>query len=142
MGFVAAVRSAFANYANFRGRATRSQYWWFVLFYLILVIVLSAIRLSALSALVELALIVPNISLQVRRHHDAGRSGWWTLTSLVPLWGLILLLYPTKTVGNRYGDGTGGMIDAPAPTTRSCAACGKMALPGQHYCTGCGAPLP
>ncbi len=139
MGFVAAVRSAFANYANFRGRATRPQYWWFVLFYLIVTIVLTVIGSRALTTLVGLALLVPNISLQVRRHHDAGRSGWWTLTSLVPVWGLVLLLYPSKGAGNRYSDGA--LIDAPAPTTRSCASCGKMALPGQHFCTGCGAPL-
>ena len=140
MGFVNAVRSAFANYATFRGRATRAQYWWFVLFYFVVVVVLSALGSKVLTTLVELALLVPSISVQVRRHHDAGRSGWWTLASLIPLWGLILLLSPSKDVGNPYGDGA--VIDAPTPTASVCATCGKLPLPGQRYCTGCGAELP
>ena len=140
-GFTGAVSSALRNYANFKGVATRAQYWWFVLFQVLGSIVFSVAHVAALGTLWALALIVPTISCGVRRHHDAGRSGWWLLTSIIPIWGLVLLLYPSKLVNNRFRANSGSLDDAVSSSFQSCARCGKMRLPGQAYCTGCGAPL-
>ncbi len=142
MGFTDAVAKGLRNYANFRGVATRPEYWWFALFDVAGSAIFTIARLSVLGALWNLVLLVPLLACAVRRHHDAGRSGWWVLTSVVPFWGLILLLYPTKTAGNPYAVGWVGpsAVDPPAPFA-VCPNCAKLPLPGQRYCTGCGASL-
>ena len=140
-GFASAVSLAIRNYTNVRGLATRAQYWWFVLFQVIGSIVFNVAHLAPLSALWTLGLLIPSLSCGVRRHHDAGRSGWWLLTSIIPVWGLVLLLYPSKLVNNRYRENSGSLDDAVSTSFQTCARCGKMRLPGQAYCTGCGAPL-
>lgn len=140
-GFTSAVASALRNYTNFRGLATRAQYWWFVLFQVIGSIIFTTTHLQPLGALWTLGLLIPSLSCGVRRHHDAGRSGWWLLTSIIPVWGLVLLLYPSKLVNNRFHPGSGSLDDAVTTAFTTCARCGKMPLPGQAYCTGCGAPL-
>jgi uncharacterized membrane protein YhaH (DUF805 family) len=93
MSFTDAVSSAFRHYADFSGRASRSEYWWFYLFYLL---VLSAATLldstRTLAGLVALALLLPTLGLAVRRLHDTGHSGWWLLVGFVPLAGAIVLL--------------------------------------------------
>ena len=139
MTFTEAVKRGLRNYANFRGVATRPEYWWFALFDVAGSVVFAVARLDPLGTLWSLALVVPLLACAVRRHHDAGRSGWWVLTSIVPLWGLILLLYPTKTLANRYASNA-TPLDPPAPY-RVCPTCAKLPLAGQRYCTNCGTPL-
>ena len=139
-GFASAVSLALRNYTNVRGLATRAQYWWFVLFQVLGSLVFNVLHLGPVNVLWTLALVVPSITCGVRRHHDAGRSGWWLLTSIVPIWGLVLLLYPSKLVNNRFRTG-GSLDDAVTTSFATCANCGKMPLPGQAYCTGCGAAL-
>ena len=140
-GFVGAVSTALRNYANFKGVATRAQYWWFALFQILGSVVFDVPHVAVLDVVWTIALMLPSLACGVRRHHDAGRSGWWLLTSAVPVWGLVLLLYPSKLVNNRFRDGGGSLDDWVTTSTRTCATCAKMALPGQEYCTGCGAPL-
>ncbi|GAA5216957.1 DUF805 domain-containing protein [Corallincola platygyrae] len=90
--FIAALK----NYATFAGRARRAEYWYFVLFYLLSVIAGAVIDvllgLGFVAAIVMLGLIIPSISVCVRRLHDTGRSGWWWWIQLVPLVGPIILL--------------------------------------------------
>jgi uncharacterized membrane protein YhaH (DUF805 family) len=124
VGFGQAIKEAFRNMFVYRGRASRSAYWWFVLFEVIAFIVLEAVAIGPLLAshgapniavdllgLVATAAIIvvvlTALSLFVRRMHDSDRSGWWFFLSFVPLVGGIVLLVFTVSDGtpgpNRYG---------------------------------------
>ena len=91
VGFVEAVKLFFKNYTNFSGRSRRSEYWWFCLFNLIVSLLLSLI-LPDIVGLWSVVILVPTLSLVVRRLHDIGKSGWWYFIGLVPLVGAVLLL--------------------------------------------------
>jgi uncharacterized membrane protein YhaH (DUF805 family) len=119
MDFFEAISSGFNNYANFRTRAIRSEYWFWTLFVVLLSIVAKVIDLVVFSsgmggvdmgpasAILFLAFLVPGIAIVVRRLHDGDRSGWWMLLVFIPLIGAIVLLvwFCTRgTVGpNRFG---------------------------------------
>lgn len=99
MGFMDAVKSVYSNYVTFEGRARRSEYWWFALFYLIVAFVLMGVigtisdtLGSVLYGLFVLGSLLPAIAVQVRRLHDTGKSGWWVLIGLIPLVGAIVLI--------------------------------------------------
>lgn len=116
MNFVEAIKSAFSNYANFKGRAIRSEYWWFFLFVL-LVQLLIEITVGptddtnppgAIASIVfSLAIALPNIGLTARRLHDVNRSGWWQLIAFTII-GIPVLLYWLIKKGtdgpNRFGE--------------------------------------
>ena len=87
MGFSQAVKIVFSNYANFSGRARRSEYWYFVLFSLIISLI------PIVNLIVGLISIIPGIAVCVRRLHDIGKSGWWLLLCLIPIVNLILLVW-------------------------------------------------
>jgi uncharacterized membrane protein YhaH (DUF805 family) len=106
------------QYAVFKGRARRKEYWFFILFNLIASVVLTVIDfmtglldaelgIGLLSGLYSLAVLIPSLAVTVRRLHDTDRSGWWLLIGLVPLLGAIMLLVfmlLDSTPGdNRYG---------------------------------------
>lgn len=91
------------KFAVFGGRARRKEYWYFVLFNLIVSVILAFIDgatgsfdpeagIGVLSGIYSLAALIPCIAVSVRRLHDTGRSGWWLLIALVPLIGGIVLL--------------------------------------------------
>lgn len=118
MSFVEASKSGFARIIDFSGRSSRSEYWWFLLFYFLVSIVVNILQMvligigleivgAILSFLLLLAFIVPSISVAVRRLHDTGRSGWWILIALIPLLGALILLYFLVLGGdedeNRFG---------------------------------------
>lgn len=101
---------AFKKYADFSGRARRKEYWMFVLFYLIFYIVLAVVDgvilgMPILSGIFSLAIIIPSLSIGARRLHDTGKSGWWLLISLVPLVGIILIVFLVQdsVEDNKYG---------------------------------------
>ena len=75
MNFQTAIRSGFQNYANFKGRASRAEYWWWTLFALIVQIVTSG--QNAIGDLVSLAILLPSVAVTIRRLHDTNRRGWW-----------------------------------------------------------------
>lgn len=84
------------KYADFTGRATRKEYWMFILFYLIFyiacAIVDSVLGTFIFTAIYALGMLVPTISCAARRLHDTSRSGWWQLLGLIPLIGGIIVL--------------------------------------------------
>jgi uncharacterized membrane protein YhaH (DUF805 family) len=114
MDFVTAVKTGLGKYATFKGRAARSEYWFFALFYFIVSTIASVIAgaaegaLSVLPVVVLIGLFVPILAVAVRRFHDVDKSGWWVLIGLVPLVGIILQLVwfcKRGTDGsNRFGD--------------------------------------
>jgi uncharacterized membrane protein YhaH (DUF805 family) len=101
---------AFRNFANFSGRARRTQYWMFTLFVVMFSIAIAIVEVFLgtmfIGGLFSLAVLVPSISLAARRLHDTGRSGWWQLILLVPLIGFIVLivfLVQDSKEDNEYG---------------------------------------
>ena len=110
--FQDAIRLAFENYCNFQGRATRSEYWWFILFTVIVNIVFSILGhvaefFSIIGGLVGLALLLPGLGLCWRRMHDIGKGGGWYFINLIPLVGTIIWIVwcckPSEPVDNRFG---------------------------------------
>jgi uncharacterized membrane protein YhaH (DUF805 family) len=111
-GFGEAIRGAIGNIFTYRGRASRSAFWWFalveVIAYLIVGLVSDASRPVGivLDILVGIPFILAGISLAVRRLHDTSRSGWWWWIGFVPLVGgivlLVFYLLPGTPGPNRY----------------------------------------
>lgn len=121
MSFGEAITDGFSKYATFSGRSSRSAYWYWVLFYVLIIIAASiidaAIKSPVVTGLTWLAFIVPNIAVLVRRLHDTDRSGWWVLIGLVPLVGaIVLIVFACTDSGspNKYGDGPDGKGDMTA----------------------------
>jgi len=98
------------RYADFNGSATRSEYWYFILFYFVFIMVLGLIDINIinpmlgmtseeasggglLQAIFAFGMIVPFIALGVRRLHDIAQSGWWMLIGLIPVLGTVVLIY-------------------------------------------------
>ena len=109
---------ALKKYAVFSGRSRRMEYWYFVLFNIIVAVVLSLIdrltgtfsaasNIGLLSGIYALAVLIPTLAVTVRRVHDIDRTGWWILINLIPLIGTIVLLVFELTPGtpgsNRFG---------------------------------------
>lgn len=112
MTFQDSVKSGFQNYVNFSGRSTRSAYWYWVLFALILSIVTSLIDVALftdmrpINLITSLAVFLPGLAVSARRLHDVNRSGWWmliafTIIGIIPL--LIWYCSPGTDGGNDYG---------------------------------------
>ena len=117
--FQAVHSSLGKNYANFKGRACRAEFWWTMLFYILVEVALTAAvgfissfywdiwidptKLQIIMIALLLPFIVPNISLLVRRLHDTGKTGWWLLLAFVPFIGEIAILIFCLQEGN-YGD--------------------------------------
>jgi uncharacterized membrane protein YhaH (DUF805 family) len=95
---VQAIRSVLGQYATFNGRASRSEFWWWVgawILFALLSGMLMAIDLTLGSIVyygVGLLVLIPYLAVLVRRLHDTGRSGWWFWIVLIPIVGAIVLL--------------------------------------------------
>jgi len=110
---------AMKQYSTFRfnGRAQRAEYWYFILFMTIGLIVFGIIDgvigtfhaeagIGLLSGIFMLIHIIPALSVSIRRLHDIGRSGWWYLVSFIPIVGPFMFIYfaaTDSTEDNEYG---------------------------------------
>ena len=118
------------KYAKLDGRASRSEFWYFALFYFIANLVLALIDTFVINPMLgaipsqmgqggflqiifALALLLPSIAIAVRRLHDIGKSGWWYLIVFIPLIGLLVLLYffvqDSQPGSNQYGPNPKGL---------------------------------
>jgi uncharacterized membrane protein YhaH (DUF805 family) len=105
VNFQTAVKSGFQNYANFNGRSSRSAYWFWNLFNLIVALLLS-VTLPDIGTIFSVATIVPSLAVGWRRMHDTNRGGWW---SIIPFVGFVFALQQSDPDMNQYGP--------PAPPT-------------------------
>ena len=120
VGFMDAVKKAFAGYCDYASRSRRSEYWFFALFDFLVIVVVSLIFgvifaligigqvAPAIVAIVELVLFFGfMLPLSVRRLHDTGKSGWFILLGLIPfVGGIILLIFfcmDSQPETNEYG---------------------------------------
>lgn len=110
---------AFRNYATFKGRARRKEYWMFQLFNLVVLILLASLdgflglkigTYGIFYSLYSIAAFLPNLSIQVRRLHDIGRAGEWALIGLIPIVNIIFFIVliiwnmqDSKPGENRFG---------------------------------------
>ena len=92
------------NYANFSGRARRSEYWYFFLFNIIVSFLIGILAgmtgLMVLPNLYSIAVFIPGIAVLVRRMHDVGKSGWF---ALIPIYNIILAVSEGDSGDNAYG---------------------------------------
>ena len=116
MSFTEAIGSVFSKYVDFDGRAHRSEYWYFVLFSLLINLPLEYLSRSSriaawLAVLFSLATFLPGLAVEIRRLHDIEKSGWNIFLILIPLVGAIILFVFLCREGDR-GDNMYG----PDPT--------------------------
>ena len=114
MNFSQAIASGFSNYVTFRGRAARSEFWFWCLFAGLVGLVANLIDISIfgmnsvtpVAAIASLALLLPGLAVSVRRLHDIDRTGWWLLLVFTII-GTFVLLYWDCVQGtdgpNRFG---------------------------------------
>jgi uncharacterized membrane protein YhaH (DUF805 family) len=91
MTFQESIQVCFSKYADFSGRASRSEYWWFFLF-IVLVGVATSLVSDFVSAIFLLVTLLPSLAAATRRLHDTERSGWWQLVCLVPVVGVVVII--------------------------------------------------
>src|SRR5262245_44830417 len=92
MTFADSIRTCFSKYADFNGTASRSEFWWFQLFIILVAAALSLFSVT-LCSLFYLAVLLPDLAVGARRLHDTGRSGWWQLLYIVPLGVIVLIVF-------------------------------------------------
>ena len=108
---------ALKKYGKFEGRARRKEYWMFSLISVLVSIILSFIDtmvrdtggdLGALSLIYALLILLPSLSVTVRRLHDVGKSGWFILLSFIPIigtiWLFVLTCKDSESGKNRFGE--------------------------------------
>lgn len=88
--FYESIRVCLAKYAEFNGRASRAEFWWFTLFVTLVASALTYLSESVASVFL-IAMLLPLLAVGARRLHDTGRSGWWQLFMLVPVGGIVLV---------------------------------------------------
>lgn len=136
MNFMQSISTCFGKYATFKGRASRSEFWWFMLFIMVMNVILGQVdsmifepnvmstgnmmaadgsfqsfsfawQPQPIAGIFILATILPNIAVSVRRLHDLGKSGWWWWIIFIPLIGFILLLVWYASKGTDGDNGHG-----------------------------------
>lgn len=108
MDFATSVKTCLTRkYADFSGRASLAEFWWFALFVFALRVVGHVVFRHGAMGMITLALILPMIAATARRLHDTGRSGWLQLLWIIPVIGWAILIYlaaqPGEPQANHYG---------------------------------------
>lgn len=107
--FITAIKMYFANYANFKGRSTRAEYWWVMLFLFLVSCALSLFGTigNYINYAFSLVCFIPGLAIGTRRLHDTGKSGWWLVIFYIAMaacfaWVVIILVKnaPCLLTGN------------------------------------------
>ena len=115
MDFGKAIQTCMGKYATFQGRGSRSEFWWFYLFTVLVVwgaTIAGAATggedgANALSGLANLVLMLPSLAASCRRLHDTNRSGWWLLIALTIIGIIVLIIWwaqESDAAANRFGE--------------------------------------
>ena len=106
-----AIKICFQKFFIFTNRASRSEYWWFILFYIISATIPTFVpneNVVVFGYIMSFLLFIPSIAVTVRRLHDINKSGWFIFISLIPILGSIIVLVMTIEKGtlgkNRFGE--------------------------------------
>lgn len=118
MSFGQSVSHVLSNLVNFRGRASRSEFWWWYVFTILVSIVAWGVEYllglradgafaSVLTYVVSIVMFLATLAVAIRRLHDTGRSGWWMLLTLLCCVGQIVLIVfwvqRSEPIENQYG---------------------------------------
>lgn len=156
MTFTQAISSGLRRYVDFKTRSSRSEYWWWSLFSLLVGLGTSTfdlmIGVAILNGISSLALFLPGVAVAIRRLHDVNRSGWWFLLAFTVI-GILLLIYwylqPGTRGTNNYGadplqpppeaefQGIAGVIGY-QNSAGFCAGCGTSLNADANFCPSCG----
>lgn len=133
-----------AQYASFDGRATRKEFWYFLLAHYIVLLLLGFLEgfmgwfpdtdEAVIANIYALATLLPYFGVAIRRMHDIEKSGWWIL---LPLYNLYLFAQPGTSGANRFGDGG----SAAGVAGKYCAHCGAANTAEANFCKECGQPM-
>ena len=114
MNFGQSITTCMGKYVTFSGRASRSEFWWFYLFTVLIswgaTLVEAAmfgVGTGILSSIVSLAFILPTLAASSRRLHDIGKSGWWFLIALTGVGVILLIVWwasDAKPAGERFSE--------------------------------------
>lgn len=157
---------AFRNYAKYDGRATRKEYWWFILFHYIVVFALSVLDgffgfystdipldFGCMTFIYILVSACPSICLQIRRLHDIGKSGCWWWAKRVPIlsWYVFYLnCKASEPAINAYGSPASYIPTSVyeddtqignSNKVRFCRKCGYELVNGSNFCSQCGTEI-
>ena len=157
--FTQAISSGFRRYFDFRTRSSRSEYWWWTLFAILVSVaatILDAILFGGApisDTISSLALLIPGLAVAIRRLHDVDRSGWWFLIAFTLIGILFPLLYwylQSGTKGtNKYGpdpllspaNGSPEYAGGPmvfGDSQKFCSNCGTLLDSSANFCRSCG----
>jgi uncharacterized membrane protein YhaH (DUF805 family) len=104
--FGEAIQLGLKKYATFDGRASRSEFWWFILFTALVSAIVGVFHSDALTSLVSIILLLPSLAIGARRLHDTGRSGWWLIIAITVIGYIVLIIFwaDESKGANQYGD--------------------------------------
>lgn len=106
MTFSESISTVFSKYADGKGRASRSEYWWWNLFVFLLTFVVTLVEIAmgldeVLTSILSIGLLLPNICVSIRRCHDSNHSGWWIICPVV---NIVMMFLPSDPNANEYGE--------------------------------------
>jgi uncharacterized membrane protein YhaH (DUF805 family) len=107
VNFPTAITTCFSKFATFSGRATRSEFWWFYLFTLLLTWFAQMAVGVSIASIVSIAMILPLWAAGARRLHDIGRTGWWQLIAFTLIGIIVLIVFyatDSEKAANKYGE--------------------------------------
>ncbi len=161
MNFSQAISSGFHRFFDFRTRSSRSEYWYWTLFAILVSIVATVLDAiifggaAILDTISSFALLIPGLAVAARRLHDINRTAWWILIAFTII-GILLLVYWAVQAGDR-GDNDYGTDPLRTPTGSDfegiaglyesgdgsgfCAVCGTALERNANFCRACGAAV-